>query len=390
MVCAQIFQNPPRHPGIPPVEDGDGTTAKKILSWRKKANRFARYYLVLFRPEERLYNNTQTNLYSYNWEAFVEYTTWLRDKNRWYETNYLELIIKYATGWNTNQKNRSIISSYRARNSIIWTKKEHSEAKAEFGRFTMHHNDDDNEADEIDLRFLNLSTGRELQIMRTVSYTDDMVNALDKAMGEETHGRRSTDNLETNDTKKGKNHWRTSHFSRQVRIVPPETRLAEDLTQDISFEESDEDDGEDPGNESTWRWGDHTTMHNKVASYMESSNLSQDQELAIQPMKQHYQHLNDGVEGNYSSPVLLVTGGPGTGKSYLVDVLDGVSKIMSVGEQIRMAFLGIAAVNIDGVTLIKLLDIPIQRKKGKQRVRGWNIKNWNHSKICLTLVIYRP
>ena len=99
--------------------------------------------------------------------------------------------------------------------------------------------------------------------------------------------------------------------------------------------------------------------------------------------------LKDGVEGQHSSPILLVTGGPGTGKSYLVDVLDGVSKIMAVGEQIRMAFLGIAAVNINGFTLIKLLDIPIQRKKGKQRVRGWSMKNWKHSKTCLTLVMYR-
>ena len=49
-------------------------------------------------------------------------------------------------------------------------------------------------------------------------------------------------------------------------------------------------------------------------------------------------------------------------------------QLTGVGEQIRMAFLGIAAVNINGFTLIKLLDIPIQRKKGKQRVRGWSMK----------------
>ena len=106
-------------------------------------------------------------------------------------------------------------------------------------------------------------------------------------------------------------------------------------------------------------------MHNAVGSYMEHSNLSEDQQLAILPTQKHYQQLNDSVEGHYSFPILLVTGGPGTGKSYLVDVLDGVSKIMAFGEQIRMTFLGIAAVNINGFTLIKLLDIPIQRKKGK-------------------------
>ena len=109
------------------------------------------------------------------------------------------------------------------------------------------------------------------------------------------------------------NHWTLSHFSRQVKIIPPETRLAEDLTQDISFEESDEDDGENPGNENTRLWDDQeyaseiaaTKMHDAIGSYMEHSNLSEDQELAILPMQQHYPHLNDGVEGQYSFPILL-------------------------------------------------------------------------------------
>ena len=76
----------------------------------------------------------------------------------------------------------------------------------------MHHNNDDNEADEIDLRFLNLSTGRELQIMRNVSYTDDMVNALNKAMGNETQCRHSIDDLEIKGAKNTNDHWKISLF----------------------------------------------------------------------------------------------------------------------------------------------------------------------------------
>ena len=75
----------------------------------------------------------------------------------------------------------------------------------------MHHNDDSNKVDKIDLYFLNVSTGRELQIMRNVSYTDDIINALNKAMGDETPCRCSTDNLETNNTRKVNDHWRRSH-----------------------------------------------------------------------------------------------------------------------------------------------------------------------------------
>ena len=66
----------------------------------------------------------------------------------------------------------------------------------------MHHNNVDNEADEIELHFLNLSTERELQIMRNVSYTDDMVNTLNKTMGNETQCRYNMDGPETKDAKK--------------------------------------------------------------------------------------------------------------------------------------------------------------------------------------------
>eukprot|EP00956_Cyclotella_meneghiniana_P040849 scaffold207207_cov66-Cyclotella_meneghiniana.AAC.1 len=58
--------------------------------------------------------------------------------------------------------------------------------------------------------------------------------------------------------------------------------------------------------------------------------------------------LINGAQDNYVAPVLLVTGGPGVGKSFLVDVLDGVSKIMNAGQQLRMALYGVAAINIDG------------------------------------------
>ena len=172
----------------------------------------------------------------------------------------------------------------------------------------MHRNNDNNEADGIDLRFLNLSTGRGLQIMINVSYTDDMVNARKKAMDNETQCRHSMDDPGTKDEKNANDHWKISHFSREVRIIPPDTRLAKYLTQDISFEESDKDDGENPCNENARLWDDQdgasksaaAKLHNTVGSYMVHSNLSKDQELAILPMQQHYQHLNNGVERHYS------------------------------------------------------------------------------------------
>ena len=96
------------------------------------------------------------------------------------------------------------------------------------------------------------------------------------------------------------------------------------------------------------------------------------------------------VEGHHISPILLVTGGTGTGKRYIVDVLDGVSKIMAIGEQTHIAFLGIAALTINEFTLIKLLDMPLQQKKDKQSVRGWSMRQLETFKNMFDLVTYQP
>ena len=54
---------------------------------------------------------------------------------------------------------------------------------------------------------------------------------------------------------------------------------------------------------------------------------------------------------------MLVCGGPGNGKSKLVETFDGMSSRMDVGRLVKTAFVGGAAVNIDGSSLIDLFDI---------------------------------
>ena len=66
------------------------------------------------------------------------------------------------------------------------------------------------------------------------------------------------------------------------------------------------------------------------------------------------------------------SGGPGVGKSHLVKVLQKISDMMMVGEQLRSSYLGIAAVNIGGYSLCSFLDIPTNLKAGTQKIRPWN------------------
>ena len=56
---------------------------------------------------------------------------------------------------------------------------------------------------------------------------------------------------------------------------------------------------------------------------------------------------------------MLVCGKPGNGKSKIIESLDGIVEIMKVGEQMKNAYMGSAAVGIRGTTLLKSWNIPV-------------------------------
>ena len=75
---------------------------------------------------------------------------------------------------------------------------------------------------------------------------------------------------------------------------------------------------------------------------------------------------------DYKAPNTLVCGKPGNGKSKIIESLDGIVKIMKVGEQMKHAYMGSAAVGIRGTTLLKSWNIPVFEKGQKVRYKEWN------------------
>ena len=73
----KLYQSPPPYPGKKPLA-ADETRLRK---WKKKADRFGTYMLVLFRPETNLYESGQINSYKYNWNAFQEFKHFLKSGN---------------------------------------------------------------------------------------------------------------------------------------------------------------------------------------------------------------------------------------------------------------------------------------------------------------------
>ena len=76
----------------------------------------------------------------------------------------------------------------------------------------------------------------------------------------------------------------------------------------------------------------------------------------------------------YTAPILLITGSPRTGKSWLIKTITELAKLMDLYIPVKTAFMGIAALNIDGYTMNSFLDVPLEMNEGNgtsTKVKPW-------------------
>ena len=332
----------------------------------KSADEFAFYYLVLFRPELDLYEVGQTNSYEYNWDALVHFICDLKKSNREVDALRYEIMDRMVHSWKTNRRNRLLLSKYRGRARTMWNREEIEEARTAFGSFSSHKEQhfQSEEMDEIVEQYLEapLPDKREREIMAHVSFTNDLVHTL---------------NCSTCNTVDRKSDMGPIEI-KSIRLTPPNKRMAEDLSKAVPIDE----DANDEGNDHAERVVSDEDIESSVNAYIESQHMSQDKMIAVDIMRDHFRAKRQGLDdSSYEAPFLLVTGGPGVGKSYLVKAINEVGEIMRAGKQIRSAYLGIAAVNIDGSSLCSLLNIPTEFEKlSKHKIIPWNKDKLNEFK----------
>ena len=61
-------------------------------------------------------------------------------------------------------------------------------------------------------------------------------------------------------------------------------------------------------------------------------------------------------------PITLITGGPGTGKSFCIEKILALGKIWGIENIVKSCFMGVAAVNIDGQTIQKFFKFSVDKK----------------------------
>lgn len=406
----KFFKGPPGHPGPEPPAN----KSKKHESWRKQANKYGLYYLTLFRPEKRNFGGKTFlgNREQYDWEAFVGYVRMLRDSALQINKLRLERMECVAHSWKSKVKNRKMLADLRGKDRDMWNKDQQAEyknslsrddgsAEKKFDKFFEEH-DEEREAQELSLK-------KQTEIISTVFFSDGIKERL---------GSYHSGLSESGGPSPRPHGGKVRHGGPSVRLARSEPAIASELKKakrkrdDHGAEEtaadtdprrdedspSSSDDGEDDGSlpdgdsdndnrsacvgrMASRRGPQHLEadtakrIRNENADrYLASRTMSADQRSVVDTMRSHFDALNDGTakDGSYEAPVLLITGGPGVGKSYVVHTLAGLAKEMDAGDQVRMAYIGIAAVGIDGYSACSLMDIPTEfDKRSREKARRW-------------------
>ena len=384
----KIFEQPPKHPGLPPEDVPENKQA--LLRWEKSANKMAMWYLTLFRPERNLYSKAQVNTYSYGWNAFIDFLDELQ-QNKY--TNAisrfrLDSINNMMNNLLTSRRNRAIFSHYRARNATRWSEEEQYDNRQRYQhklrKGVAYDDDSDMELDFNECIHFGLSDRKQQEIMNTVSWTTNIVNQLKHLTPHSesdnciSRDEEMSDNVSTTATTDKQNQSYTVHSTRY------NAELANEVLH-VFHEPMCTTESEHMGGEPMF-CNDNATkeksLEQKYTELVESRGLSADKLNVMTVVYNHFLHIRDGTNTHksYVPPTLLVTGNPGTGKSWLIhSISDLATTVMDLDEPIKVSFMGIAAININGFTINSLFDIPVDLNLGLGDFRC--VKPWDVDKL---------
>ena len=121
IVCSKA----PPHPGNPP--SGVNVTAQQQRRWTNRANAFARYVLVLCRPETDCFSDETVNTYSYDWEALVGWLDSLAKDDSVLSKFRLVALHRRFRELRCSMADSTMLSHYRKRTRDLWTKKQRNQ-----------------------------------------------------------------------------------------------------------------------------------------------------------------------------------------------------------------------------------------------------------------------
>jgi hypothetical protein len=117
-----IGNAPPKRPGNRPLhmnEESISDYEKRLDSWQRQADVFAKHYLVLFRPTSRDFRESE-----FTFDALQNWIADCRASKNWLKEFRLAMFNNRLNGMSISFTNKKLITAYRGRCRTIWTDEE--------------------------------------------------------------------------------------------------------------------------------------------------------------------------------------------------------------------------------------------------------------------------
>ena len=367
--------HPPKFPGEPPKEPNEDATQREMddfeeehQTWSKAAQKFANYYEICFLPHTDLYGEKQPH-HAITWETFcskiqaMESSEFMIDKLR------LDAMMTFILGFHSDYRKRIMFSNFRHRNTTQWTDMERKEATKVFAALGLRKRSFINEEDveamiEGKLTTEYFSPLKVKQFRSEHNFCRHQSRCLSKLFAVDAKRSGSQQNL---NSVSAVDALEAKHRS-VLHMGPDEP--TDDIVQCIRLAQMDFETGTARQDLCPTEHMNTNNIKVAVQRYLLQRNLSDSQLKIVNRILQCFWCLKKNGKPlreckGLNAPQLLVTGDPGSGKSYVIETIRTLASLMHVGHVATCSYNGIAAVNIDGTTICNLFKINDHTSSGR-------------------------
>jgi len=333
-------------------------------AWKKKADSFAQYYGICFLPMPNFHGNQKEFRGDINWDWFCSTIEKMERSSLPIHKMRLQAMGRHIYGFQSNYFNRQIFQNHRHRASTKWSDLERKEARQVFGCVNSHKRwlldmDEDEGQEETKM----YSTSRIKRIYCDIGFAEQQKktihtlfgNTSGDAIGNPAQDSAQMDVVDTSpntilqfDSTAGTN---TQETARKIKVAKlPQTKKAHAShittnTFGLEFQRRQL---------KRTRDGLLVSLKERAQQFIQQKDFKPGQVRIVRDMADYFIQLGSGQALQQLSSTtahFLLTGDPGTGKSYVIDAITELATILKIGHVAACSYNGIAAVNIDGSTL---------------------------------------
>jgi hypothetical protein len=373
---------PPKYPGDKPefnfatLSQAEKQQAQQsIETWKHAAQKFAEFYMILFMPHPEVYG-TMTIINDYkeqiSWEKFCKRVEMMEKSDLLIDMNRLQQINHFRYGFRSDFKNDALLKNFRFRNATVWSEEEKKESK-QFYDSIGHLQQQFNELhqDEILVERKHFTTRQIKDFVMEDKYCNSQQNELrwiSKGGDENIDTEHCLDQsmLDRSNVSRVNHGINFGNSIDRMRKNASSLNDAEGPKAEIEIHIP-----RPKGGLKRNIHGDILNYKSTAEIYIENRKLSTGQKMIVKRVLEYFRRIDKYKEHNNARMVtptdlqeakikldpLLLTGDPGSGKSYVTETICELARIMQVGFVGTTSYNGIAAVNVDGNTISSLFGI---------------------------------